>query len=148
MAFLLVWVELFLYLSPIFISFCLSYIQSFIESKLFFGEKNWVCVCKQKFKGIIKTLLSQMDYCGINKKYLLPHVHHHVFAFSKDKGNYPNTSSRVRHSSYRRTCLVRRHTNSNYEFTSLGREICLERWLVHIWNTLKSTVVLQRKYWA
>lgn len=89
-----------------------------------------------------------MDYYDINKKYLLPHLQYHVFTFSKDKGNYPNTLSRARHSSYRRTCLVRRHTNSNYEFTCFGQEICLERWLVHIWTTLKSTVVLQRKCWA
>ena len=32
-------------------------------------------MCKQKYKRIIKTLLSQMDYYGINnKKNLLPHL--------------------------------------------------------------------------
>lgn len=64
-----------------------------VELKLFFGKKNDVCACvcvhKQKFKGIITTLWSQVQYTVSTKKYLLlkmPCVDIHYGQWKLSKG--------------------------------------------------------------
>lgn len=103
--------------------FILINIPFFImKGKTSLGRKMvflFMCVWKQKFKGIITTLLNQMYHYSIYKKNVFLHVKYHVLVFIKNNRNSPNTLLRARYFSYR-SCLVRRHTNSTYEFTSLG----------------------------